>query len=148
MRSHNVLGNEKNLLLLVARGDEISFTRLFNHYRSNLYTTALRMTGDEGVAEEILQDAFLKVWLKRETLPAIENFGGWLYTIAENLTYNAIKRLQREKKQSKELNEYLLPDVPGIINDDLQDKEYEAVLNTAVQRLPEKQQQTYKLIKQ
>src|ERR1700680_1523840 len=103
--SPKLFQNEKVCLLQIATGDELAFAKLFEHYRPNLYTTALRMTGDTTVAEEILQDAFLRVWLKKEDLPGIDNFAGWLYTIAENLTYNALKRLQREKKHLLQLGQ-------------------------------------------
>ena len=89
--------DERILLSLVASGDEPAFTRLFHLYEANIYPVVFRLTRDQQAAEEVLQDVFLKVWLKKEQLPDLENFGGWLYTIAENLTFNYLKSHQRAK---------------------------------------------------
>jgi RNA polymerase sigma factor (sigma-70 family) len=139
--------SEKQLLLKISEGDEKAFERLFNHYRPFLYTTSLRMTGEDWIAEEIVQDVFLKVWLNRVKLPEIENFGGWLYKIAGNLTLNAIKK---EKSGKKTLNEWLrFSRQPDNLIDTSTDEEnvYKDLLKSAINRLSPKQRQTYELIK-
>lgn len=147
MKITNVV-DEPSLLRNIATGDEQSFSLLFNKYRPNIYTTALRITADEWVAEEIVQDAFLKVWLSREKLHEIDNFGAWLYTVAKNLTYNSLKQAQNEKRKllnavEKSINVYYKQ------TDHLtQEKEFEHILNQAIERLPQKQRITYQLIKQ
>jgi RNA polymerase sigma-70 factor (ECF subfamily) len=142
------LQNERLLLQQVAESNEHAFAVLFDHYRPNLYTTALRITGSTWAAEEIVQDTFLKVWLHRQNLNGIENFTGWLFTIAENLTYNVFKRWQRERKQAIELTQQDLPLFQNNSDQVVQEKDYQSILHTAILRLPNKQRQTYKLIKQ
>ena len=139
--------NEKELLSRIAAGDEYAFSELFDHYRPNVYTTALSMTGREWQAEEILQDTFLKVWLKRESLGEILNFGGWLYTIAERLTLNAIlfhNRLQEKSREYAYIEKNGEAGDPDLI---LMEKQYEQALREAIDRLPEKQRQAYHFIK-
>ena len=141
------LHNEKELLGRIAAGDEYAFSELFDHYRPNVYTTALNMTGREWQAEEILQDTFLKVWLKRESLQEVMNFGGWLYTIAERLTLNAILFYNRQQEKSKQYaytEKSREAENPDFI---LVEKQYEQALREAVARLPEKQRQAYHFIK-
>lgn len=141
------LHNEKELLTRIAAGDEYAFSELFDHYRPNVYTTALSMTGREWQAEEILQDTFLKVWLKRESLNEVVNFGGWLYTIAERLTLNAIlyhNRLQEKSKQYAFIEKAVEAENPDFI---LAEKQYEQALREAIAGLPEKQRQAYHFIK-
>lgn len=144
------LHNEKVLLQEISSGNESLFAQLFDHYRPNIYTTVLRMTGSVQEAEEILQDTFLKVWLKRASLPDLANFGGWVYTIAENLTYNALKSKQRNRSRTFQVDPDLgpFPFSSVTAEDHLLDKEYEVLLNTAIKQLPDKQQQTYILVKQ
>jgi RNA polymerase sigma-70 factor (family 1) len=139
---------EKELLLQIAAGDERAFTKLFEACRANIYTTALRMTRDTGVAEEILQDVFLKVWLKREELPELQNFSGWLYTVAQNLTFNACKKMTRENERLAPIKEET--DLPVNLNAEhlYLEKEIAGILQKAVDRLPDKQRETYILIKE
>jgi RNA polymerase sigma-70 factor (family 1) len=138
---------DQALLRLIAGGDERAFTQLFEAYRANIYTTALRMTRDTRLAEEILQDVFLKVWLKRVDLPQIQNFSGWLYTIAQNQTYNACRKMSRENKLFVSIsgtNE--LPD--ELMGDELlRNEAFAGILQQAVDRLPDKQREAYILIK-
>jgi RNA polymerase sigma-70 factor (family 1) len=139
---------DKELLHQIAAGDERAFTRLFEAHRANIYTTALRITRDTGVAEEILQDVFLKVWLKREELPEIQNFSGWLYTIAQNLTFNACKKIARENQRLAPIKEEEEFQVHLNAEDVYLEKEFVGILQKAVDRLPEKQRETYLLIKE
>jgi len=147
MRGYPV-NDEKILLSQVASGDEKAFARLFHLYEANIYPVVLRLTRDQQVTEEILQDVFLKVWLKKEQLPELNNFGGWLYTIAENITFNHLKSLQRTKANHLRFTIEGLPINPVSSEDELMDKEYQSLLNQAIERLPHKQKQTYLLIKQ
>lgn len=141
--------NEETALLeKVAAGEELSFSLLFDQYRSNIYTTALRITGDEWTAEEILQDTFLKVWLHRASLPELDNFGGWLYTIARNLTYNAVKHSQNEKKKLLAVVKENISVYYQHTDYLTEEKELNKILEQAIERLPSKQKMTYKLIKQ
>lgn len=142
------LKGEKELLLLISQGDEKAFTSLFNHYRPRIFTVVLKLTDSLSISEEIVQDVFIKAWLKKNELPSINNIGGWLYTIAANLTYNALKQNAREKNKLVLMNRY--PDSTNFYsNEDLLiNKELEALLKQAVDKLPSKQKQCYKLIKE
>ncbi|WP_316817673.1 RNA polymerase sigma factor [Pedobacter nyackensis] len=140
--------NELSLLTKVAEGDEHSFSLLFNRYRPNIYTTALRITGDEWVAEEILQDTFLKVWVNRTTLPYLDNFGGWLYTIAKNLTFNSIKHAQSERKKLLNITRESISIYYRETDYLAEENEFNKILNQAIERLSPKQKLTYKLIKE
>ena len=45
-----------------------------------MYTVAFTLTRSTSVAEEIVEDVFLKIWLRRSQLDEIENFSAYLYT--------------------------------------------------------------------
>jgi RNA polymerase sigma-70 factor (ECF subfamily) len=57
--------NEIEILLLVSEGDEMAFKELFAHYQNKLYSIALRLTRSSTLSEEIVEDVFLKIWMKR-----------------------------------------------------------------------------------
>jgi RNA polymerase sigma-70 factor (ECF subfamily) len=146
--SYPILDNEKALLLQLSSGDESAFVEVFEHYHPNIYTTALRISGSEQLAEEVVQDVFLKIWLKREDLGGIDNFPAWLRTIATHLVYNALKSRKRRLLQEQEYRSYphlLFHQDPA---DGFQDKEYKKILELAIQQLPPKQRQTYILTRQ
>lgn len=142
------INNEKELLALIAVGDEAAFRDLFNFYQPRLYTAALRMTGDSALAKDIYQDIFLKVWLNRATLAGMENFPGWLFTVTRNHIYDSLKRAAKKRASPLELHQDNSADTSADPEHLLQGKEFSQVLQNAIRQLPDKQRETYQLIKQ
>ncbi|MGN6339808.1 MAG: RNA polymerase sigma factor [Ginsengibacter sp.] len=138
--------NEQKLIQLVAQSDEIAFGQLFDHYRNKIYTVALNLTHSTTVAEEIVEDVFLKVWSKRSTLNEIGNFNAYIYVIARNETYKVLKQIGKNYKV------VLLAEMDASLIDNRTDeylisKEMTSLLQKAIDRLPHQQKQVYKLIK-
>lgn len=148
MTAHE-LHTENNLFRAIANGDEKAFEQLFNQYRNKVYTIAWKITGSEALAEEIVLDVFLKVWLKREQLPGLEYFTAWLFTITRNRVFKTLKQLaQQATNQSiTDQEEWLLPPVASS-SEQLLEKEYRQILHDAVSRLSPQQKKVYHLIKE
>ena len=148
------LYDERRLINLIAKGNELAFGQIFNHYRPIIYTNVLRLSASTIIAEEIVQDVFLKAWINKHELPEIENLGGWLYTIASRLTYNALKQQQRdiiiiqqESLDDKHLN--TLSEHPYQSTEELlSNQKYTLLLQKAVESLPQKQKEVFRLIRQ
>jgi RNA polymerase sigma-70 factor (family 1) len=140
------LHNEKELVQLISLGDEYAFAAIFNFYRNRIYGTVLKLTNSTTVAEEIVEDVFLKIWTRRTTLNEIENFSAYLFTIARNETYKMLKQIAKNYKivSLSENNESL---VHNNAEDYLVDKELTSLLQKAINRLPQQQKQVYKLMK-
>ena len=82
------------LLRLIARTQEQALGELYDRYRRLVYSMALNATGDAGLAEEITQDVFLRVWNKAETYrPEQGKVVTWLSSIAR---YRSIDLLRRQ----------------------------------------------------
>ncbi len=139
--------DEKELLRRVSGGDEAAFTALFDAYKDRIYTIALRLTAMPTVAEEVVQDIFLRIWLHRDTLTAVDHFRAYLFTATRNEVFNTLKRLARRRQLTAELADAgaaETSDTDGL----LLDKEYQAVLREAVEQLPPQQQRVYRLMKE
>ncbi len=141
------LHNEKELLRLISQTDESAFAKLFDYYRNKIYGIALKLTHSTTVAEEIVEDVFLKIWLRRATLNEIENFSAYLLTIARNDAYKILKQIAKNYKIVP-LAEDNHPLTHNNTQDYLVDKEYKSLLQKAIDRLPSQQKQVYQLIKE
>ena len=139
--------NEKELLRRTASGDQAAFTALFDAYKDRIYTIALRLTDSPLIAEEIVQDVFLKIWLKRETLAAVDHFRAYLFTATRNQVFNMLKRLARHRTITGELTTDRAAETADT-DFLLLDKEYQAILREAVDKLPPQQLQVYRLMKE
>lgn len=138
---------EKELLDQVARGDEAAFTRLFNNYRNKIYSIAFDFTGSSALAEEIVQDVFLKIWIKRDLLNSINHFSAYLFTITRHYVFTALKRIARQQ----DIENKAMEDLPLFDEDTenrLLQKEYAMILQDAIGRLTVQQREVYRLIKE
>lgn len=99
--SGNLAGEgDLDLLRRTAEGDDIAFKALVERYRKSLYNFLCRMVGDREVAEDLLQETFIRVYSKREK--TIEKFSAWIYTIASNLARDELRRRKRRRLTSLE----------------------------------------------
>jgi len=94
---------EKEILQLVAMGDERAFRRLFNQYHHRLGIHIFNITKSHELAEEVVQDVFLKIWNNRALLSDVVNFKAYLYVASKNQAINALKRIAQEKVLTIEL---------------------------------------------
>jgi RNA polymerase sigma-70 factor, ECF subfamily len=80
------------LVLAVAAGSEDAFGALYDRHAVGVHAVALRMTGDRGTAEEVVQETFLALWNRAEAFdPGVASLGTWLRSIARN---RAVDRLR------------------------------------------------------
>ncbi len=139
--------SEQELLYLIANGDESAFSTLFSSYRNKIYSIAYELSESTVVAEEIVQDVFLKIWLRRETLTEVIHFKAYLFTITRNNVFAALKRIALKK----DLEKRAVSGVPLFYSDTdnrLIQKDYEGILKKAVNSLPAQQKQVYLLVKE
>lgn len=139
--------NEKELLLLIANGDESAFTTLFDLYSNNIYTIAVKFTGSTTLAEEAVQEVFLKIWNKREQLGGIRDFKAYLFIVARNYLYRVMRDNARKHKKQAALAE-----LPSLASNNVDakvlGKECDGLLQKAIGQLPGQQKKVYYLVKE
>jgi RNA polymerase sigma factor (sigma-70 family) len=85
--------DDRALMALVARGDAAAFRQIVDRHIAMVHSLAWRMLGDAAEAEDVVQDAFAKVWTNAPGwAPAGGGLGGWLRRIATNLCFDRLRR--------------------------------------------------------
>ena len=74
------------------------FTTFMRNYQDMVYSTAARITGNDAQAEDIAQEVFLKAYENYDHLAASPTAGGWLKTVATNLSLNHLQRYRNRWK--------------------------------------------------
>lgn len=139
------LPDEKLLLQQLAKGDEFAFRKIFDTYRKPVYAYAIHLLKSESLADEIIQDVFLRVWLNKATVVQLGSFKAWLFTIARNRIFDILKIQAKETL----LKQSLRTPAPSYETENrISDKEYELLLNDAISQLSPKQQLIYHLSRQ
>jgi RNA polymerase sigma-70 factor (ECF subfamily) len=83
---------DHDLMARVARGDEQAFRALVRRHAAAAHRVARRIVQRDALAEEIVQDAFLRVWINAARWRPQAAFRTWLYRIVVNLCLNAKRR--------------------------------------------------------
>ncbi len=94
----NKLDQENELIARIVAGDEKAFATLFFNYLPVLQSFALKFTKSDIAAEEIIQDAFLRIWLSRDKLESVENLKAYLYKFVSNECLSYLRKSLRETK--------------------------------------------------
>ncbi len=84
-------------LLACARGDQRALRQLYEQDSSHLLGVALRIARDKALAEDIVHDAFIKVWRGAGSFdPSRGSARGWVYSVTRHLALNAVRNHYRE----------------------------------------------------
>jgi RNA polymerase sigma-70 factor, ECF subfamily len=84
----------QSLILSLQKGEKPAFEAVYTDFFGVIYHLSLQYLHDEKVAEEIVQDSFMKLWEIRETLNDRFNIRNFLYTITKN---NCLNYLRNQK---------------------------------------------------
>jgi RNA polymerase sigma-70 factor (ECF subfamily) len=116
-------------------------------YQDMVYSTAVRLVGNEAQAQDIAQDVFLKAFEHFERLRSSPTIGGWLKTVTTNLSLNHLSRYRKRWRFFSELRredpEEDEPEidfaVPDTLFDELVADERHLIVEKALSQLPEHQ---------
>lgn len=139
------LDYDAELMIRVKGGDDVSFGLLLDKHRSSVIHFLFRMVQDQAIAEELAQEAFLRVYRSRSTYEPTAKFTTWLFRIATHLALNALRDTRNQRTEARLDGES--GDEPARQVSDLRPSVEQAMvrearlqeIREAVARLPEKQ---------
>ena len=121
-------------------------------YQDMVFSTAARLTGDPATAEDIAQDVFIKAYQSFDMLRESPSPGGWLKTVARNLTLNHLSRHRSRWRFFSDLSRDASDDgdadlelsLPGLTTPDellagIHDSERRELVEQALKKLPQHQ---------
>lgn len=118
------------------QGDDQAMGAIYEQYKTPLFNLACRYTYNSAVAEDLLQDIFIKVFTHLQNLKNDEAFVGWLYRIAINTCLSYVRSKKGILQKEIPLNE-----VEGRLHEGrnhIQDKMMNKPLESAIQDLSSK----------
>jgi RNA polymerase sigma-70 factor, ECF subfamily len=127
---------DAELLRAVAGGDRAAFDRLSRRHLDRAHGVALRMTGSRADAQDVVQDVFLRLWLKPHAWrPGEAQFSTWLYRVVVNRCLDFKRRPKATALDA--IDEPQDPDSNA--EQDMLEAERDQALDAAVAQLPERQ---------
>lgn len=141
------LYDESELIRRIAEGDQQAFTLIFKHYQRFVFSFSKKLTASDESANEVVQDIFLKIWLNRENLIEVKNFGAYLNRLVRNHSLNVVRQRLQENKYAAEFETvFSETDVSTILQLDYNDTNN--LLNQAIALLSPQQRMVYQLCHQ
>ena len=126
--------------------DRHHFEAFMQAYQNMVYSTALRMLGNEADAQDIAQEVFLKAYGRFADLSQSPTAGGWLRTVATNLSLNHLSRYRArwrffsEMFSADEERDFVEETpAPETFESTLDTNDQRAILDEALQKLPASQ---------
>ena len=131
-----------DLVTALRTGSEPAFRELFNRYGGKVFRYVMRFVPTEPVAEELIQDVFMKVWNYRENLDAAQSFNNFLFRITKNHILNYLRDTQRDVALNKEYR-LSLSSFHNAVEESLIHEEYIELANKAIALLPDKRRSIF-----
>ena len=91
--------NDHAAIRAVLAGDKEAYGTLVVRYSGTLFRLAFRITGNEADAEDVVQEAFLRGYLKLESFESRSNFGTWIYRIAVRCALDKIGSMKADESR-------------------------------------------------
>ncbi|MDM1295222.1 RNA polymerase sigma-70 factor [Sphingobacterium sp. N143] len=137
---------ENELLRLLRCGDMQAFDVLYRRYSQIIYGNILRFLKDETVAEDLLQDVFVRIWENRLKIDPEQSFAAFLFTCSRNITFNFKRRLKLEMESAVQLA-YGAMEGENTIDRALDSKEAMLWIEQILNKLPSQRQKIFRLSK-
>jgi RNA polymerase sigma-70 factor (ECF subfamily) len=144
---NHILPNEAELFLRLSHGDVNAFATIFNFYEPRLYPFVLKMTKSETIAEEVVQEVFIKLWTNRASFSTIDSPKSYIFRAASNQTITHLRNKARQISLIKTVAG-TTDDASNITEESLELKEMQSLVHQAVEQLPPQRKLIYTLSRQ
>ena len=124
--------------------DAESFKRKFLSFHPKLFRIAYALVENKADAEDVLQDAYFKLWNKRDDLPDIANPEAFCVTLVKNLCLDFL-RSPRATRRDEEIGEVITLATDASPEKELETKDKEQQIRHLIDRLPANQRQVIRL---
>lgn len=127
--------SDVELVLEVKQGSRAAFSELVQRHQRSLLRLTLRLTREQSLAEDIVQESFIKAYQKIHLFEGRSSFKSWLFQIALNTTKNRFRERSFDMINIEDVHLGVDPGAEmALVQADVQEK-----IRSEVERLPEKQ---------
>lgn len=127
--------SDVELVFEVKQGDKKSFSELVQRHQRGLLRLTLRFTREQALAEDVVQDSFIKAYQKIHLFEGRSSFKSWLFQIAMNTAKNRFRERQTNQVQIEDLR----MGVEAGAENDLLRMDVKKRIRLEIDKLPEKQ---------
>ncbi len=136
--------NDILLVQKVSKGCKKAFREIYDRYHVQLFFIAKKYLKDVNLAEDAVQDTFVKVWEKRGKLDHVKSLKSYLFTMVRNRVLNMLRDSKSELISISAVKEEDLP-VKNLTEENLQYCEYKSILKKGTSELSGRKREVFEL---
>lgn len=136
--------NDTILVQKIRDGCEKAFREVYDRYHVQMYFIAKKYLKDTNLAEDAVQDIFVKLWEKRHNLDHVNSIQSYLFTMVRNHVLNMLRDRKSELISILAVKEEKLP-AKNLTEEKFQYSEYETVLRKGVSELSGRKREVFEL---
>jgi len=112
----------------------ISFSNIYNNHKKPVYHYALKMVQSSMTAEDIVQNVFMKLFEKMDSIKSFESIRFWLLKTTRNEVYSYFRKTKSRKEEALEENEESLTE--SNLGNEIEEKEAQEIVRNEIDLLP------------
>lgn len=140
-----IIKSNKDLVILLKKGDVIAFDRIYAIYSKRLYGFVIRYVKQKEDAEGIVQEVFIKIWETRNKIDIYSSFDSFIFTVAYNTTISLLRKRINEHKYLERLSSVQQIIEKDQIIDEIHFKEINNQLKVLIDQLTPRQKEIFHL---
>lgn len=128
----------------IRQGDEEAFREVYDFYHIQMFYIAKKYVKEKSLAEDAVQDVFVKLWEKRNTLDENKSLKGFLFTMLKNHVLNVLRDMKKETVPITKIVESTLP-CQGCADEQVIYRDYQNILKKGLSELSNRKREVFEL---
>lgn len=133
---------QENLILLLQQGSQMAFGALYKTYWRKVYNFSSLYLKDSYVAEEVVQEVFIKVWERREFIDANANFEGLLFIITRNFIFNTYRKSINEEFYKVSIIN-ALEESSNLAEEEIETRNLQSYIDQLIEEMPPRRREIF-----
>lgn len=136
--------NDTDLAIKIRAGNKKAFREIYERYHVQMYYIAKKYVKSPDLAQDAVQDIFVKLWEKRDRIDHTKSIKGFLFTMLRNHVFNMIRDRKSEIVSISGIESSELPQ-QNLTEDELVYKEYHEIVKEGMKELSDRKREVFEL---
>jgi len=138
--------SDQELISLFQTGDRIAYAEIFERYSRVLLRHAFRLLNNKTEAEDVVQEVFVLLWERRESIHLNGALSSYLYSSVRNRIFNLLSHQKVVLKYAESFNQFIV-DGYNVTEDAVRERELANLIEREIDLLPERMREVFLLNK-
>ncbi|MDN5284240.1 MAG: polymerase subunit sigma-70 [Mucilaginibacter sp.] len=136
--------SDQQLFDLIREDNQLAYTAIYDRYKDILHRYAYKWLQDREIVKDIVQELFVTIWMKRDTISFNHNVSGYLYSSVKHAILRAVEQEDRKNSYTTSLQEFADKGI-SVTDHLVREKQLKLLIEKEIAALPEKMREIFEL---